>query len=680
MHLTRNDGIWAAAIGAIWILAGWDVVSPRMPPDNVAVLWLPNAVLAVAMLRRIDKPRALALFAVVAFVFAAVPGALRTGEDALGWSLLAVANAVEAYALAWSAHRFGGPAFRFSRPRNVALWVAGALGASTLSMLMAWIAAEQGLAPVDFSDAPRAAMNWVLGDACAHVTLGALLVAATSAGVDKQIAKLRREGPRVATMAGALVLSAVVAFAGPRLWDATEQTAHPGFLGFVLPALMWVAFRYGPLAAAGASLLALAPGVALSVSGWGPFAQEGLETARDLQILIIAISATTLLVGVLGAVVREARDRAATADRGKTLFLSRVGHELRTPLNGVIGAADLLARDLVDAPAEQQDRLDLVRSSARTLAAVVEDLVEYAAVHREGVKIRPTTFEAARPFKDAAAIFAPQARWNNVALTLRLEGFEDLWVVSDPARLRQVLFAVVANAVEATAEGEIAIEARATPEGAGLVRIAARVRDTGPGVPPAERERIFEPFLSLNDDDRHRPSAGLGLGLAVAKETIEALGGAIRLEPSERPGATFAFEFTASRDDPPVSSGPDVGGAALLAEDNPSNRIVLSAMLSALGFDVMAVETGADALEAARSQDFALIVMDIQMPVMDGEEATERIRQIEGRRGRTPIIVVTGHALAGDDKRYLAAGADRVLGKPIELRALTEAVAAATAS
>jgi len=433
------------------------------------------------------------------------------------------------------------------------------------------------------------------------------------------------------------------------------------------------AFRYGPLAAAGASLLALAPGVALSVSGWGPFAQEGQETARDLQILILAISGTTLLVGVLGAAVREGRDRAAAADRGKTLFLSRVGHELRTPLNGVIGAADLLARELAEAPAAQQDKLDLIRTSARTLASVVEDLVEYAAVHREGVAIRPTTFQAARPFEDAAAIFGPRARWNNVTLTLTLKGFEQLWIVCDAARLRQVLFALVANAVEATAEGEIAIDAEARPEGAGLIRIVACVRDSGPGVPESARELIFEPFVQ-GEADRHRPSPGLGLGLAVAKETIEALGGTLTLE-SGASGAAFRFAFTAARGDAPVTASDAGAGMALLAEDNPSNRIVLSAMLSALGFDVVAVETGAEALEAARTRDFGLIVMDIQMPVMDGEEASERIRALPEPRGKTPIIVVTAHALAGDDKRYIAAGADRVLGKPIELKGLAEAVA-----
>jgi signal transduction histidine kinase/CheY-like chemotaxis protein len=675
VRLTRNDAIWAIAIAAIWILAGLDALSPRLGPDNVAVLWLPNGVLAVAMLRRIDRPNLLLAYTAVAFVAAAVPGALRTGEAALGWSVLALANAAECFALARTAHYFGGPTFAFTRPRNVAIWSAAAIGASVLSMFLAWAASNLGIAPVDFANVGDAAMNWILGDACAHITLGAALVAATSPDAAKQVARMRAQASRASVMAGAIVLSGVMAFAGPRLWSPAEHVPHPGYLGLLLPALMWAAFRYGPLGAAFASLLALAPGVAISSSGWGPFAAAELGTARDLQILILAIAGTTLLVGVLGAALRESRDRAASADRGKTLFLSRVGHELRTPLNGVIGAADLLARDLADAPHAQQDRLDLVRSSARTLAAVVEDLVEYAAVHREGVALRPVVFEAARPFEDAVAIFAPQARWNNVPLTLSLHGFEGLRIETDPARLRQVLFALVANAVEATAEGRITIEATATPVASDRVRLVATVQDTGPGVPEDQRERIFEPFAQ-GEAERHRPSSGLGLGLAVAKETIEALGGALTLTDAS-PGATFRFELTAPRAPAFVDDAQRALGRALLAEDNPTNRIVLTAMLSTLGFDVVAVETGAEALEAARARDFALIVMDIQMPVMDGEEATERIRALDGPRGKTPIVVVTAHALAGDDKRYLAAGATRVLEKPVALGALAEAVAAA---
>ena len=675
VRLTRNDAIWAAAIAVMWVLAGADLLSPRLPPDRVALIWLPNAVLAAAMLRRMDRPAVLGLFALTALAGAVIPGAVRTGEGALGWVLLAFANCVEAYLIAWVANRFAGPVFSFTRSRNVAIWTAAALGGASVSMLLAWRIAATGLAPVDFSNPVEAARHWIFGDACAHLTLGALLVAATSPEARRQVDTVCRAAPRVTFMALAVVASSVIAFGGPRLWERGEQGAHPGFLALLLPALMWAAFSYGPIAASAAALLALAPGIALTVYGWGPFAQGAADPVRDLQIMIVALAGTTLLVGVLGAAVRDARDTAAAADRIKTQFLSRVGHELRTPLNGVIGAADLLAREMGDAPDEQQDRLDLVRSSARVLASVVEDLVEFAAMHREGVTLRPAPFEASRPFEDAVAIFGPQAKWNNVPLTLSLHGFDDAWIVSDPARLRQVLFALVANAVGATTSGQITINATLETRANNRVQLHASVRDTGPGIKPEQQPRIFEPFVQ-GADDPDRPSPGLGLGLAIARETMAALGGSIRVESTPGEGAAFHITLEVERATAPIGgANASLRARALLAEDNPTNRIVLAAMLSALGFDVVRVETGAEALAAAGQRDFSLMVMDIQMPVMDGEEAIERIRALEGPRARTPIIVVTAHALAGDDKRFEAAGADGVLIKPIVLQELAAVVA-----
>lgn len=675
MRLTRNDGIWAVAIAVSWVLASFDLLSPRMQPDNVALIWLPNAVLAVAMLRRINQPALIGLFCAVAIVSAGLSGVLRTGESSLGWSALAVANCAEAGLLAFIAHRLAGPHFSFSRPRNVVIWTVATLAASTVSMLLARLASGTGLSPVLFNGALEPALNWILGDAAAHLTLGVVLVSATSVGAAARFDRVRREPQIAALMIAVAILSSLVGFAGPQIWGAPRDIVHPGYLALVVPVLMWGAFRYGPGGGGVLALIAFVPGIALTVAGWGPFSQHGDQMALDLQVMMVALAGGTLLVGVLGSTLREARDKAAAADRAKTLFLSRIGHELRTPLNGVIGAADLLAHDLADAPAEQLDRLDLVRSSARTLAAVVEDLVEFAAMHREGVSVRPVTFEARRPFDDALAIFAPRAQWNGVALRLEERGLENAWIVSDPARLRQALFALVANAVEATTKGEIVIEAALDAASEGTRRLHVVVRDTGPGIALARQADIFAPFKQ-GETDANRPSPGLGLGLAVAKETVEALGGAITLESAPGEGAAFVISLPVATAAAPSSNAAISGKAhALLAEDNPTSRIVLSAMLSSLGFDVMSVETGAEALAAASRNDFELIVMDIQMPVMDGEEATQRIRALDGPRGKTPIIVVTAHAMSGDDRRFLAIGADEVVAKPIDLRALAAAVA-----
>lgn len=195
--MSRNDGLWALAIGAVWVLAGNDLLSPRLPPDNVAVLWLPNAVLAVAILRRIGQLRSIALFAAAALAGAAVTGALRSGDTAWSWVLLGFANVAEAWVLAALAHRFGGAPFHFHRPRNVALWAAAALAASSLSMGLAWLASEMGAASISFRNAPNAAAHWVFGDACAHFTLGALLVSATGPEARREVAQARRQWRRL---------------------------------------------------------------------------------------------------------------------------------------------------------------------------------------------------------------------------------------------------------------------------------------------------------------------------------------------------------------------------------------------------------------------------------------------------------------------------------------------------
>jgi CheY-like chemotaxis protein len=392
-----------------------------------------------------------------------------------------------------------------------------------------------------------------------------------------------------------------------------------------------------------------------------------------MQILVFALSVATLLIGVLGDEARHGRDAAMAADQAKTRFLTRIGHELRTPLNGVIGAGDLLAREMDGADAKLHDRLDLIRSSARTLASVVEDLVEYAALHREGISVRHAPFLAAQPFRDAAAIFGPRARWNGVDLSLHLTGFDDLHLKGDAARWRQVFFNLVANAVESTQRGEISIEAHAHRKPGGGILVEAVVRDTGLGIPADRLPQIFEPFMQ-GQDAKGRPVPGLGLGLAVVKETLSALGGSVRVESAPGRGSAFFVSLPADEANAARTFNTQGKARALLADDNPTNRVLLSAQLSGLGFDVVTVETGAEALAAAEKEDFSLIMMDIQMPVMDGEEAIERIRQIEGHRGRTPILVVTAHALPGDDVRFKASGADGFLAKPVEQVALAEAV------
>jgi signal transduction histidine kinase len=686
MALKQNDARWALAIASVFLASSLPILAPRMPPDMVALLWLPNAVLAVAYLRRIDQWPSLALFSVVAILAGAFAGILGGGGEpdwasGLGWAALLVADCVEAGLLAFIVSRFGGTRFGFRVSRDASIWAAAAFVGSGLGFVVAQFADSLGFkSPIDTGPVASAAASWVLGDTNGHLTLGAFLVALTQPDGLRAARAIRSDAPGAALIGLALIVSGVLAFGGPSLWGGTDgqPSGHPGFIGLLVPAMVWAAFRYGPLGAAAAVALTLAPGMALTLNEIGQFGSlmHQRHLARELQILTLALAGATLLIGILGAEARAGRDAALAADGMKTRFLARLAHELRTPLNGVIGAADLLSREWQTATPAQQDRLDLVRSSARAMASMVEDLLEFATLARNGVPLRTVVFDPAQPFRDAVAIFAPRAKWERVDLHLTLTGFEDLSIRSDPARWRQIIFNLVSNAVESTREGRIDViaTAHALPKD-GVVTFEIHVRDSGPGIAAEHQSEIFEPFVQGPGRERR---GSLGLGLAVARETVEALGGAIGVQSQIGLGADFWVRLSAPRAMAAPPAALQAGRArALLAEDNATNRLVMTAMLASLGFDVVTVENGADAVGAASSGDFALIVMDIQMPVMDGEEATERIRAMKGGRGRTPIIAVTAHALPGDDVRFKAAGADAVLNKPIEQAALAAEVARA---
>ena len=681
MELWARDWRWLLAVWAVFIASGLPILAPRIEPDNVALLWLPNAVLAVAYLRRMNHPRSLAALSLAAITAGALAGVYSSGDAAvwssgLGWAVLVAGDCVEAGILAFIVARFGGANFTFSASRDVLIWGGAAILGSGVGFFVSPLAEALGLAsPISTGNLAAAFANWVFGDVNGHMTLGTLLVVLTGPNAADARRAISSDFPRCGLIALALLVSGIVAFVGPQLWGYDAGDAgHPGYVGLLVPALVWAAFRYGALGACAALALTLAPGFTLALNGVGPFgaSTDAPYLARELQILTLALSGATLLIGILGAEARAGRDAALSADALKTRFLSRIAHELRTPLNGVIGAADLLSRELGDAPVAHHDRLDLVRSSARTLASVVEDLVEFAAIARNGVIVRAVAFDPAFPFKDAAAIFGPRARWNGVDLTLTLKGFGGLAVRSDPARWRQIIFNLVANAVEVTRQGGIEIEAAARADGDRHVLIEFHIRDSGPGIAPELHSTIFEPFVQGQADAKH---TGLGLGLAVAKETTEALGGTISLESAPGIGADFCVRLRVERAELEGASLAGGKARALLAEDNPTNRLVLTAMLSSLGFDVVTVENGAEAFASAERNDFALIIMDIQMPVMDGEEAIERIRALEGQRGRTPIIVLTAHALPGDDVRFKAAGANSVLNKPVDQAMLAAEVA-----
>lgn len=366
--------------------------------------------------------------------------------------------------------------------------------------------------------------------------------------------------------------------------------------------------------------------------------------------------------------LQSAIEAAAAAAESKSRFMANISHELRTPLHGVMGLADLLAES---AGAEtERGHLRTIRSSAQHLLHILNDILDLSLVEAGRLKFVQKPFSAAELVQEALVLFAP-APGSGVELQAEVRPEVPGRVMGDPLRVRQVLFNLVGNALKFTRAGWVRMEARY--ENGWLV---LTVRDTGEGIPAEKLGMVFDRFAQA-DDSSTRRHGGLGLGLSIAQELAEAMGGRITAESEVGQGSSFRFEMPAQRWEGETESAPaavfrPLGGIrVLVVEDNEVNLMVIRRLLERLDCRVTVARNGAEGVEAAAAGVHEVILMDLQMPEMDGIEATRRIRA-QGRR--TPIIALTASAMAGDRERCLAAGFDEHLSKPVDLRALTEAL------
>ncbi|HOX43571.1 MAG TPA: response regulator [Myxococcota bacterium] len=383
---------------------------------------------------------------------------------------------------------------------------------------------------------------------------------------------------------------------------------------------------------------------------------------------------------------RRAEARAERASRAKSDFLARVSHELRTPLAGLLGTTHLLA----DRPPEPRARelLEAQRRAGEDLRALVDQLLDLARIESGHVSLELGPTDLGALCREALELVRARAVEKGLALELELEPGLPRCVRADGHRLKQVLWNLLSNAVRLTPRGRVRLTGGpvAGPSGApgapAWVRLA--VKDTGPGVRPEDRERIFEEFVQAAPPGV--PPGGAGLGLAICRELVSAMGGRMTLDSPPGAGATFGLELPLPECDPTcdeVRPAPAVGEAlglrVLLAEDEPICRLVMQGMLARLGCGVELAHDGRQAVERAAAQPFDCVLMDCEMPVLDGYQATREIRAAEaGSPGarRVPILAVTASALAVDRERCLSAGMDGVLPKPVSPAELHAALAA----
>ena len=367
--------------------------------------------------------------------------------------------------------------------------------------------------------------------------------------------------------------------------------------------------------------------------------------------------------------LRAAKEVAEQASKAKSEFLAAMSHELRTPLTGVLGIADLLAaKSLGD---EERHLVEEIRSSGRHLRDLISDVLDMSRVESGKLELECASFSLSELLEEVRSLLAPHAVERGLDLTFDLDESLPPILKGDPTRLRQVLINLVGNGLKFTNRGGVSVCASHMQEQDGRIRLRFEVRDTGIGIPKEKQAELFESFVQV-DSSTTRRHGGSGLGLAISKRLVEAMGGMLGVDSLPGVGSRFWFEVVLEVGDAAAAGPAELDPATvlprriLLVEDVELNRRLLQMMLSAHGHEVVFATNGAEAVELVARERFDMVLMDVQMPVMDGVEATRRIRQMAGPAREVPIIGLTASVLASEQERYLAAGMNTCLTKPID--------------
>ena len=386
----------------------------------------------------------------------------------------------------------------------------------------------------------------------------------------------------------------------------------------------------------------------------------------------------------------EARDAAQAASIQKSQFLANMSHEIRTPLNGVLAMTQVMARG--DLAAGQRKRLDVIRRSGETLLTVLNDVLDVSKIESGKLELEPVDIDVDQLVRDVVEGFHVLAEAKGLTLDLHITPAAAGSRRVDPLRLRQIIANLLSNAVKFTEAGGVVVAIDGEGPG-GESGLTITVTDTGLGIDPQRLPYLFDKFIQ-GDSSTTRRFGGTGLGLSISRDLVQMMDGALWAQSEPGRGSTFHVTLPLARIHgaaPATATGPaddrtDAPGEAaaplrvLAAEDNAANRMVLSTIMEVFGVSLETVDDGQEAVEAWRRGAFDLILMDVQMPKMDGVEATRVIRGAEAAEGRarTPIIALSANAMHHQVRDYLAAGMDAHVAKPIELNRLQEAIHAAT--
>lgn len=374
----------------------------------------------------------------------------------------------------------------------------------------------------------------------------------------------------------------------------------------------------------------------------------------------------------------KAKEAAEEASEAKSRFLANMSHEIRTPLNGIMGMMQLLESTSLDS--EQEEYIASAMQSCRRLTELVGDILDLSRIEAGRLEIKNEAFDLRAAARSVEELFRLPARQKKLGLRVRIDPAIPDGLMGDSPRLQQILNNLVGNAIKFSPSGEIVIEACPLPSPPGIIRVLFSVTDSGIGMAADMIERLFAPFTQA--DERYtRKYQGAGLGLSICKQLVELMGGSIAVETTLGAGSTFyfsiPFRLAPGLSGPVPGPRPSIGAhrntcRILLAEDDKVNRMAIARTLEKEGHAVYGVENGQQAVQALANKDFDMILMDVQMPVMDGVTATRHIRRGDAGRDKAgiPIIALTAYAMDGDRERFLAAGMDDYVAKPMDRKTL----------
>ncbi|WKY47876.1 PAS domain S-box protein [Eubacteriaceae bacterium ES3] len=409
---------------------------------------------------------------------------------------------------------------------------------------------------------------------------------------------------------------------------------------------------------------------------------------KDGSLVPVEVSSKGTMIGkerILLSIIRDVTDRKKTEDalkkakeeaeiasQAKSEFLANMSHEIRTPLNGIVGMVDLLR--LSKLTEEQKENIEIVKTCSSALLNVINDVLDFSKMEAGKMKIIKKGFNLEELVDHIIKAQIPTAEEKGLSLNVSFSVTVPRYVEGDPHRLQQVLNNLLSNAIKFTEKGEVWVAVNNTPSAPEMVSFT--VKDTGMGIASSDLAKIFESFSQL-DGSFTRRFGGTGLGLAISRQLVKLMGGSIEVVSVKNQGSRFQFTIPLKKG--VVSQNPKieerisdiVSASVLIVEDDAVNQLVISKMLRECGYRVTVAGNGFEAVEMVKADAFDAILMDIQMPEMDGMEATQRIRKFNKQ---IPIIAVTAHALEGDRERFLANGMDNYVSKPIKLENLIDAI------